>query len=188
MTEPHTFCVLLGKILPTQVTGDAEAGPVRFEFSWLPPQSGVVVIPVTRGGLRRGLYQRAWVIPGASHTVVLGISSPGSDELRPGIRKRPRPTAEGKPDRGFLLLPLNESGNARSSGRPLADGDERCPECGVRLISFALVDQREQRLAHGLGAPSSSVGSHPPYRAGYQLDGWVRGNCPGRYKHARTPA
>jgi hypothetical protein len=38
-TDPRTFCTLLGKILPTQVTGDAETGPVRIEFSWLPPQS-----------------------------------------------------------------------------------------------------------------------------------------------------
>ena len=38
-TDPRTFCTLLGKILPTQVTGDAEAGPVRIEFSWLPAQS-----------------------------------------------------------------------------------------------------------------------------------------------------
>jgi hypothetical protein len=38
-TDPRTFCTLLGKILPTQVAGDAEAGPVRIEFSWLPPQS-----------------------------------------------------------------------------------------------------------------------------------------------------
>jgi hypothetical protein len=38
-SDPRTFCTLLGKILPTQVTGDAEAGPVRIEFSWLPPQS-----------------------------------------------------------------------------------------------------------------------------------------------------
>ena len=36
-THPRTFCALLGKILPTQVTGDAEAGPVRIEFTWLPP-------------------------------------------------------------------------------------------------------------------------------------------------------
>jgi hypothetical protein len=38
-TDPRTFCMLLGKILPTQVVGDADAGPVRIEFSWLPPQS-----------------------------------------------------------------------------------------------------------------------------------------------------
>ena len=38
-TDPRTFCTLLGKILPTQVTGDDEAGPVRIEYSWLPPQS-----------------------------------------------------------------------------------------------------------------------------------------------------
>jgi hypothetical protein len=35
-TDPRTFCALLGKILPTQVTGDA-AEPVRVEFSWLAP-------------------------------------------------------------------------------------------------------------------------------------------------------
>jgi hypothetical protein len=28
-SDPRTFCTLLGKILPTQVTGDAEAGSVR---------------------------------------------------------------------------------------------------------------------------------------------------------------
>jgi hypothetical protein len=38
-TDPRTFCTLLGKILPAQLTGDAEAAPVRIEFSWLPPQS-----------------------------------------------------------------------------------------------------------------------------------------------------
>jgi hypothetical protein len=38
-TDPRTFCALLGKILPTQVTGDAAGGPVRIEFSWLPPQA-----------------------------------------------------------------------------------------------------------------------------------------------------
>jgi hypothetical protein len=35
-TDPRTFCTLLGKILPTQVTGDASE-PVRIEFSWLEP-------------------------------------------------------------------------------------------------------------------------------------------------------
>ena len=35
-TDPRTFYALLGKILPTQVTGDA-AEPVRVEFSWLAP-------------------------------------------------------------------------------------------------------------------------------------------------------
>jgi hypothetical protein len=39
-TDRRTFCALLGKILPTQVTGDGEAGPVCVEASWLPPQSG----------------------------------------------------------------------------------------------------------------------------------------------------
>jgi hypothetical protein len=38
-SDPRTFCTLLGKILPTQVAGDADAEPVRIEFSWLPPQS-----------------------------------------------------------------------------------------------------------------------------------------------------
>ena len=38
-TDPRTFCTLLGKILPMQVAGDTEGGPVRIEFSWLPPQS-----------------------------------------------------------------------------------------------------------------------------------------------------
>ena len=34
-TDTCTFCTLLGKT--TLVTGNAEAGPVRIEFSWLPP-------------------------------------------------------------------------------------------------------------------------------------------------------
>jgi hypothetical protein len=38
-TDPRTFCTLLGKILPTQVAGDTEAGPVRIEFAWLPQSS-----------------------------------------------------------------------------------------------------------------------------------------------------
>jgi hypothetical protein len=38
-TDPRTFCILLGRTLPLQVTGDAEGGPIRIEFSWLPPQS-----------------------------------------------------------------------------------------------------------------------------------------------------
>jgi hypothetical protein len=37
-TDPRTFCTLLGKILPTQVTGDAAGGPVRIKFPWLLPQ------------------------------------------------------------------------------------------------------------------------------------------------------
>jgi hypothetical protein len=35
-TDPRTFCMLLGKILPTQVTGD-ENEPVKIQFSWLEP-------------------------------------------------------------------------------------------------------------------------------------------------------
>jgi hypothetical protein len=35
-TDPRTFCALLGKILPTQVTADA-AEPVKVQFSWLAP-------------------------------------------------------------------------------------------------------------------------------------------------------
>ena len=38
-SDARTFCALLGKILPTEVAGDAEDGPVRIEYSWLPPQS-----------------------------------------------------------------------------------------------------------------------------------------------------
>jgi hypothetical protein len=38
-TDLRTFCTLLGKVLPTQVAGDTEAGPVRIAFSWLSPQS-----------------------------------------------------------------------------------------------------------------------------------------------------
>jgi hypothetical protein len=41
LSDPRTFCALLGKILPTQVTGDVEGGPVRIEFAWLPPQSSL---------------------------------------------------------------------------------------------------------------------------------------------------
>ena len=36
-TDPRTFCTLLGKLLPTQVTGDAADEPVRIQVSWLPP-------------------------------------------------------------------------------------------------------------------------------------------------------
>jgi hypothetical protein len=39
-SDPRTLCTSLGKILPTQVTADAEGGPVRIEFSWLPPHAG----------------------------------------------------------------------------------------------------------------------------------------------------
>jgi hypothetical protein len=35
--DPRTFCTLLGKILPTQVTDDASGDPVRIQFSWLEP-------------------------------------------------------------------------------------------------------------------------------------------------------
>jgi hypothetical protein len=38
--DPRKFCALVGKILPTQVTGDDEARPLRIDFSWVPPQSG----------------------------------------------------------------------------------------------------------------------------------------------------
>jgi hypothetical protein len=59
-TDPRTFCALLGKILPTQVAGDAEAGPVRIEFSWLPPQSSGSLSLVARGGLDRRRRRCAW--------------------------------------------------------------------------------------------------------------------------------
>jgi hypothetical protein len=36
-TDPRTFCTLLGKILPTQVTGDAPDEPVKIQVSWLAP-------------------------------------------------------------------------------------------------------------------------------------------------------
>jgi len=36
-TDPRTFCRLLGKILPTQVTGNAADEPVRVQVSWLTP-------------------------------------------------------------------------------------------------------------------------------------------------------
>jgi hypothetical protein len=36
-TDPRTFCTLLGKILPTQVAGDAADEPVKIQVSWLPP-------------------------------------------------------------------------------------------------------------------------------------------------------
>jgi hypothetical protein len=36
-SDPRTFCALLGKILPTQVTGDAAGEPVKIQVSWLPP-------------------------------------------------------------------------------------------------------------------------------------------------------
>jgi hypothetical protein len=36
-TDPRTFCTLLSKLLPTQVTGDAADEPVRVQFSWLAP-------------------------------------------------------------------------------------------------------------------------------------------------------
>jgi len=52
----------------------------------------------------------------------------------------------------------------------------------MRLIRFALVDQREHRLAHGLGAPHTLVGSHPANRARYQLDGRVRRDRPVRHE------
>jgi hypothetical protein len=35
--DPHTFCALLQKILPMQVTGDAADEPVKIQVSWLPP-------------------------------------------------------------------------------------------------------------------------------------------------------
>jgi hypothetical protein len=37
----------------------------------------------------------------------------------------------------------------------------RRPKSGMRLFSVPLVDQREHRLAHSLGAPNSLVGCHP---------------------------
>ena len=46
-TDPRTLCTLLGKILPMQVTGDAERGPVCIEFAWLPPQSSGLYSPVS---------------------------------------------------------------------------------------------------------------------------------------------
>jgi hypothetical protein len=39
-TDPRTFCMLLGKILPTQLAGDADE-PVRVQFSWLAPSQEV---------------------------------------------------------------------------------------------------------------------------------------------------
>jgi hypothetical protein len=36
-SDPRTFCALLGKLLPTQVTGDAAGEPVRIQVAWLPP-------------------------------------------------------------------------------------------------------------------------------------------------------
>jgi hypothetical protein len=35
-TDPRTFCMLLGKVLPNQVAGDSDQ-PVRVQFSWLAP-------------------------------------------------------------------------------------------------------------------------------------------------------
>lgn len=32
--NPAAFCTLLGKVMPTQLTGE-EGGPVRYEFSWI---------------------------------------------------------------------------------------------------------------------------------------------------------
>ena len=36
-TDPRTFCTLLGKLLPAQVTGDVADEPVKIQVSWLPP-------------------------------------------------------------------------------------------------------------------------------------------------------
>jgi hypothetical protein len=36
-TDPRTFCTLLGKLLPTRVTGDAADEPVRIQVSWQAP-------------------------------------------------------------------------------------------------------------------------------------------------------
>ena len=36
-TDPRTFCMPLGKVLPTQVAGDAAHEPVRVQVSWLAP-------------------------------------------------------------------------------------------------------------------------------------------------------
>ena len=36
-TDPRTFCALLGRLLPAQVTGGAADEPVKVQVSWLPP-------------------------------------------------------------------------------------------------------------------------------------------------------
>ena len=36
-TDPRTFCTLLGKLLPTQVTGDAADEPVKIQVTWRAP-------------------------------------------------------------------------------------------------------------------------------------------------------
>jgi hypothetical protein len=73
-TDPRTFCTLLGKILPTQVTGDAEAGRVRIEFSWLPPQSSGSQPPCSP---RRSSQRSASAPAGAGprNTVLSGMHS-----------------------------------------------------------------------------------------------------------------
>jgi hypothetical protein len=55
----------------------------------------------------------------------------------------------------------------------------------MRLVGLTPVDQREHRLAHGLGAPNSLVGCHPLYRSRYQLDGRIRRDCTVRHEECK---
>jgi hypothetical protein len=59
-TDPRTFCTLLGKILPTQVAGDAEGGPCPHRILMAATAVQRVVIPVTRCGLDRGPRRCGW--------------------------------------------------------------------------------------------------------------------------------